>query len=241
MVTNRRIARASLALAFFLGFLLLAWPELPLLVSIPSMIASLCLAAWFGAPWLRAFISLLSVESIVDFLSRARQHIAAWSIRDWQPPSLAQIEFGDTFFVSLLKEADAELAALAKEQDRLREDLTNAVIKYGQRGPISGIAQMEAREIPDARAAVFAVAEKIADAQRTVDARLETVQRTFVERLSSGELIAKGLPVIAGETQPEHVIPADQWRVLALNFRRDTASGHGLVYVGIVVGRPRSR
>jgi hypothetical protein len=235
MDTNRRVAGASLALAFFLGFF--AWPGMPLLVSIPGMSASLCLAAWFGAPWLGGFIGLFSVVSI----SRARQYLAAWSIRDWQPPSLAQMEFADTFFVPLLKEADAELAALAKEQDRLRKDLTNAVKKHGQRGSSSGITQMEAQEISDARAAVFAVAEKIADAQRTVDARLETVQRTFVERLSSGELIAKGLPVIAGETQPEHVIAAHQWRLLALNFRRDTASGQGLVYVGIVVGQPRSR
>jgi hypothetical protein len=66
--------------------------------------------------------------------------------------------------------------------------------------------------------------------------------RELIAQLIRGDLIAKGLPVEEGTAKSERIIPTSRWRVMSLDISKAKASGSGLSYEGIVIGkRPPSR
>jgi hypothetical protein len=216
-------------------------PIVPWWVSAPIMAACATVAGSGLWPWIRTLPDLLSIERAADLFFRVRHQISGWGVQNWQHPYSAQSEFGDTFEIERLRDAEATLGGLVKEDHRLRESLEKAIRQHGRRGPSSPMTEAEAPEIALARAAVFAHQEIITSARSTAKMCEEFLQSDITAKLSSGALIAKGLPLIDGQAQRERVIPAHQWRVLEFDFLRATAQGHGLSYVGIVIGKPRRR
>jgi len=237
MDTQARIAGISLALAFFLGFIQLAWPGMPHYLSFPGVALSLLAAAWFGAPWLRNLRDHLSPAAIGSLIDASMLRIKSWSVPEWQIAYGARTDWGDSYSVNSLKEAKAELEKLVKEYDGLRQELADALKNHGRRGPSSPVTELEAPEILAARDAVRTKQDEITQAQIRVNLREDSLQRELVSNLSSGELIAKGID----QAQRECIIPAYQWRILKLDILNDSASGHGLSYVGVVIGKPRRK
>jgi len=59
----------------------------------------------------------------------------------------------------------------------------------------------------------------------------------LTRRLVAGNLIAKGLPTQSDTTHSERIIPTSRWRVMKLDISKAEASGRGLHYIGIVIGK----
>jgi hypothetical protein len=63
------------------------------------------------------------------------------------------------------------------------------------------------------------------------------LSRELLAQLARGDLIAKGLPVESDTTKSERIIPTSRWRVMSLDISKAKASGSGLNYEGIVIGK----
>ena len=63
----------------------------------------------------------------------------------------------------------------------------------------------------------------------------------LLRQLIAGDLVAKGLPTQNDRTQSERIIPTSHWRIMSIDISKAEASGHGLHYIGIVVGKKPSR
>ena len=61
--------------------------------------------------------------------------------------------------------------------------------------------------------------------------------RELIAQLIRGDLIAKGLPLESDIAKSERIIPASRWRVMSLDISKAKASGSGLSYEGIVIGK----
>src|ERR1035437_2150469 len=61
--------------------------------------------------------------------------------------------------------------------------------------------------------------------------------RDLLKQLIAGDLIAKGSPTQNGITQSERIIPKTHWNNMSLDISKSEASGRGLHYVGIVIGK----
>jgi hypothetical protein len=61
--------------------------------------------------------------------------------------------------------------------------------------------------------------------------------RDLLKQLIAGDLMAKGLPTQNGITQSECIIPTSHWNNMSLDISRSEASGRGLHYIGIVIGK----
>ena len=66
------------------------------------------------------------------------------------------------------------------------------------------------------------------------------LSRELLELLTRGNLFAKGLLMRDDTAMPERVIPTSRWRVMSLDIAKDTASGAGWSYTGILVGKKQS-
>jgi hypothetical protein len=63
------------------------------------------------------------------------------------------------------------------------------------------------------------------------------LSRELLAQLARGDLIAKGLPIERDTTKSERIIPTSRWRVMSLDISKAKASGSGLSYEGIVIGK----
>ncbi len=88
------------------------------------------------------------------------------------------------------------------------------------------------------------VAEVMKDEQAlklTQEFAWERVVDNFHAQLANGKLLAKGLPLRDSLAHRERHIPSYQWRAIRLQLSDATAQGHGVHYVGVVVGRPKAQ
>jgi hypothetical protein len=61
--------------------------------------------------------------------------------------------------------------------------------------------------------------------------------REMIVQLAHGNLLAKGLLVENDIAQSERIVPSSRWRVLRFDISKAEASGQGLHYTGIVIGK----
>jgi hypothetical protein len=64
-----------------------------------------------------------------------------------------------------------------------------------------------------------------------------TLARELVALLTQGHLIAKGMLVQNDVAHSERIIPTSRWRILKFDISKAEASGQGLHYTGIVIGK----
>ena len=63
------------------------------------------------------------------------------------------------------------------------------------------------------------------------------LSRDLLRQLVAGNLMAKGLPTLNDTIQSERIIPTPRWKLLSLDISKAEASGGGLHYIGIVIGK----
>jgi len=67
------------------------------------------------------------------------------------------------------------------------------------------------------------------------------LSRDLHRQLIAGTLMAKGLPTQNETMRSERIIPKSRWRIMNLDISKAEASGRGLHYIGIVIGKKPSR
>jgi len=63
----------------------------------------------------------------------------------------------------------------------------------------------------------------------------------LLRQLAAGDLVAKGLSTTNDTPQSERIIPTSRWRVMRFDISKAEAFGHGLNYIGIVIGKKQRR
>lgn len=154
----------------------------------------------------------------LDEWTRARMDLIG--IREWHSPYHAVEHFCDPKLVHARNEAAGQMNAIMMELIRDRD--RNAGIP-NDTSPLR-------RRHGDYEAA---------QAQR--DQFNASLAHDLLRQLVAGNLVAKGMPAQNDITRPERIIPTSRWRVMQLDIAKAEASGRGLHYIGVVVGKKTKR
>jgi len=150
----------------------------------------------------------------------------AMGIRDWHAPYKAAELFCDPKLVAQRNEAAAQMNLIMMEIIKDTDHASAISAKNSdqrKREPFSGGSMKRNIDYE---------AFQIRHDQTNI-----VLSRQLLKPLIAGKLIAKGLPVIHDVTQSERIIPAARWRVMSLDIAKAEASGSGLNYIGVVIGK----
>ena len=78
-------------------------------------------------------------------------------------------------------------------------------------------------------------------AQKRFASTTMTLSQELLKNLGEGKLIAKGLLMKGEEVRAERLISPSQWRSLVLDASKNTASGEGRNYSGLLIGKLNTR
>jgi hypothetical protein len=202
------------------------------------MLATLLFVAGAGtlAYQLREYIS---GARILDLWDQGLLIVHARAVSEWLLPGDAIEKFGDA---SLFGKYIAIREAKDKKQNEITA-LRNQLETFRMSGDPSAsitfsLSTMEKQDQIRRLAEAMAAKEALDHAQEYA---WERVVEDFHVQLANGKLLAKGLPLRDSVAHRERHIPSYQWRVLRVDLGDGVAQGHGLHYVGVVIGRPKAR
>lgn len=202
-----RAAITLLVLAIFIGLAATAF-ALPLVLVVAA--GALALFRYWDD------VKTLDRPTIEEWIQSRR---AALSVRHWHSPHNAAEYFGNFDLVRTRKDASSEMNVLMMELIRKPVAATGILLAQSGLGPS---AEHHAR---------------YESAQARYNQANAALAQEIHAQLLRGELIAKGLPMKDDVALSEHIIPTSRWRVLGLDINKAAASGEGLNYAGIVIGR----
>ena len=210
----RWIILALLVIAFFIGVI-------GSNAALPPGLAAVALA--FAA--LRYWDEIKAFD-FWAFDEWVRTRVDSLGVREWHSPYHAAELYCSQVTAKARNEAAAEMNTVMMELIRAKEPA-------GASGRNAFTADSDLRGATDAsrRHASYDAAQV---RHNQCNAALS---RELLAQLARGDLIAKGLPVEIDTTKSERIIPTSRWRVMSLDISKAKASGSGLNYEGIVIGK----
>ena len=165
----------------------------------------------------------------------ARARMNSVGVREWHTPYHAAEHFCDPKIVKARNDAAGTMNIIMMEliRDRGRNDADPngtsplRLLEKERPKPFSGGTGLRELEYETA--------------QENRDKNNLALAQDLLKQLAVGDLLAKGLPTHNGTTHSERIIPTSRWRVMRLNISKAEASGHGLHYIGIVIGKKPKR
>jgi hypothetical protein len=148
-------------------------------------------------------------------------------VREWHSPYHAVEMYCSSTIAKARNEAAAEMNTIMMELIRAK-------------GPVAAATGAAFTTNTDSRLGSADTARRHAsyDAAQTRHNQCNTaLSREVIAQLIRGDLIAKGLPLESDVAKSERIIPASRWRVMSLDISKAKASGSGLSYEGIVLGK----
>lgn len=168
-------------------------------------------------PWVAAFTFGVAAGLWAEAFGRRTVSEA----RHWMTPYAARAKLIDPKFENAILTATG-----AYEPLRARSD--EAQIESSRHGPN-----------PD----LFDAAIEAAECARRSHAQVEVAQTEavseLVERLKTGELVAKGVAIEGAKAQDERIVPAAYWRFLNLDVTVAEARGAGRQFIGLMIAAAR--
>lgn len=164
----------------------------------------------------------------------ARTKMGAMSIREWHSPYHAAEHFCDPKIVRARNEATAAMNSIMMELIR-DQDRT-----VGANADTIALRRLENESVAPLRNGKRRHADYEA-AQVRLDQNNLALARGLLSQLVVGSLVAKGMPTQNDVTHSARIIPASRWRIMDLNIAKAEASGRGLHYIGIVIGKKQAR
>ncbi len=161
----------------------------------------------------------------------ARARMDSIGIREWHTPHRAAEHFCDPNIVKAHNEAAAKMNAIMME---LIKDTDRYVGTPNAASPLPH-SEKEGTQ-PFSSAAGWRQLDYEA-AKAILDQNNLTLAHDLLRLLIAGDLMAKGLPTQNDTTQSERVIPTSRWRIMSLDISKAEAFGHGLHYIGVVIGK----
>lgn len=165
----------------------------------------------------------------------ARARMGSIGIREWHTPYHAAELFCDPTIVRARNEAALKANSIMME-----------LIKDPSRN-VGAPVEADLIKIPEQEQATRSrsnTAGRHADyeaAQASHDQNNIALSRDLLTQLIAGNLMAKGSPTQNDTTQSERIIPTSRWRIMSLDISKAEASGGGLHYIGIVIGKKPGR
>jgi hypothetical protein len=160
----------------------------------------------------------------------ARTRMGAIGIREWHSPYHAAEHFCDPKIVRARNEAAAAMNSIMMELIR-DQDRT-----VGAHADAIALRRSENESVAPLRNGKRRHADYEA-AQVRLDQNNLALARGLLSQLVVGSLVAKGMPTQNDVTHSELIIPASRWRIMDLNIAKAEASGRGLHYIGVVIGK----
>jgi hypothetical protein len=215
-----------------------SWAALVLLIAVTfiALIANgfvlplvlLCLAAGLVVFRYWAVIKTFDFWAVDEW---ARARMDTIGIRDWYTPYHAAEHFCDPNIVRARNDAAARMNSimmeLIKDSDRhvgipngasaSHHSVTEGVKPFSGG---TGLRQLD---------------YEAAQARR--DQNNLMLAHDLLMQLMAGELVAKGLPTKNDTTESERIIATSRWRIMGLDISKAEASGRGLHYIGVVIGK----
>jgi hypothetical protein len=210
----RWIILAMLVIAFFIGVI-------GSNAVLPLGLAALALAFTALRYWdeIKAF-------DFWAFDEWVRTRIDSMGVREWHSPYHAAEIYCSQVTARARNEAAAEMNTIMMELIRAKEPAGAST-----RGAFTTDPDLRGANDASRRHANYDAAQV---RHNQCNAALS---RELLAQLARGDLIAKGLPVEGDTTKSERVIPTSRWRVMSLDISKAKASGTGLSYEGIVIGK----
>src|SRR6185503_16565083 len=144
--------------------------------------------------------------------------------QEWYAPYRAADVYCTPAVVKIRNEAAAEMNSIMMELIRRREKSVEASPSAAHQGGSVG------RPLATSHASYEA-------AQVRLNQCNTSLSRELAALLARGELVSKGLLVQNDVARSERAVPASRWRILNLDISKAEASGRGLIYTGIVIGK----
>jgi hypothetical protein len=160
-----------------------------------------------------------------------RARIGSIGIRDWYSPYHAANHFCDPTVVRARNDAAAKMNSIMME------------LVKGPSGHAAVPVETDRSKIPELERTESAGSDVTVSYSAYEAARAKHEQynlalaRDLLKQLIAGDLIAKGSPTQNGITESERIIPKTHWNNMSLDISKSEASGRGLHYVGIVIGK----
>jgi hypothetical protein len=160
----------------------------------------------------------------------ARTRMGSIGIHAWHTPYHAATRFCDPTVIKARNDAAAKMNSIMMELVKEPSDRAAVPVETDR----SKSPEQE-RTRPTGSGVISYSAYEAARA-RHKQCNL-TLARDLLKQLIAGDLIAKGSPTQNGITQSECIIPTSHWNDMSLDISKAEASGRGLHYIGIVIGK----
>jgi hypothetical protein len=158
-----------------------------------------------------------------------RARMDSMGVREWHSPYHAAEIYCSPATARARNEAAAEMNSIMMELIRGKD----AVARVGDAS--SGVPDFRLERTDSARHHTSYDAAQARYNQCNV-----ALARELLAQLARGDLIAKGLPVEGDAAKSERIIPTSRWRVMNLDISKAKASGLGLSYEGVIIGKKPS-
>jgi hypothetical protein len=164
----------------------------------------------------------------------ARTGMGSIGIHEWHTPYHAANRFCDPTVVSARNDAAAKMNSIMMEL--INEPRGRAAVPVETNR--SKIPEQERTRSTGSGVTISYSAYEAARARH--EQYNLALARDLLKQLIAGDLIAKGSPTKNGLTQSECVIPTSHWNNMSLDISKSEASGAGLHYICIVIGKKSS-
>jgi hypothetical protein len=169
---------------------------------------------------------LINAFALSDFSKWARTRIGSIGIRHWHTPYHAATRFCDPTVVKTRNDAAAKMNSIMMELVKGGRDAAAAETKIPE--------QETTRPITSEVTESYSAYERASAVHEQCNILLA---RDLLKQLIAGDLIAKGSSAQNEITQSECIIPKSHWTNMSFDIATSEASGSGLHYVRIVIGK----
>ena len=169
---------------------------------------------------------LINAFALSDFSKWARTRIGSIGIQHWHTPYHAAARFCDPTVVKTRNDAAAKMNSIMMELVKGGRDAVAVETKIPEQETTRPIR----RKVTESYSAY-----ETASAVHEQCNRL--LARDLLKQLIAGDLIAKGSSTQNGIVQSECIIPKSHWTNMSFDISTSEASGSGVHYVRIVVGK----
>lgn len=158
---------------------------------------------------------------------------------NWYSPSFSVGKFADPELVRIHDEKSENRRKSINVEAILRRQLSQAIEKNPNRKIPSSISVSPKAAQHEEECREKYQTHKDSEARIEVEymAAVQEVENNIYDQLRKGMLIARGFLQPVSANPQQILIPNEQWSILEMDFDKATASGHGITYVGVEIGK----
>lgn len=190
--------------------------------------------------WITVPLGLvMSLWLIIELRLQRNTAFKKFSKTKWYSPSFSIGKFADPELVKIRDEKSENRRKSITIEMILRRQLNQAIAKNPNRGIPSSISPSPKVAQREEEYREKYQVHKDSEARIEVEymAAVQDVENNINDQLRKGTLIARGFLQPVSANPGQILIPSEQWSILEMDFDKAIASGHGITYVGVEIGK----